>query len=151
MKHSRLLTTFTAFSLLLLAAGAARADYCITFTDFPGDFYVGRSFNLPGKGKCKTFTGFALVASGINPMTGTGCVSSDGSHFALTALYTEPEFGGGATFIASAILNLPAQTGTDVENGGSSFNVTGGKCSPPKPIPAVQRNTAPAQGGPGTH
>lgn len=154
MKSQRFLSTVMAFTFLVVARGVARADYCISFPAFAGDFFVGRGFALPAKGKCKTFTGFALVAGGTqnNPLTGTGCVSSDGSHFNLSLFYTEPE-SGGATFTDSATMTLPAQTGQTVE-GSSTFAIAGGKCkTSDHAIPAAEAGTASqatAAGGPGT-
>src|ERR1700730_15075200 len=117
MKHIRILASFAAFALFLVT-GSARADYCLSFTAFPTDFFVGQGFALPAKGKCKAFNGFALLPAigGNNPIDGTGCVSADGSHLSFTVTYTEPENAGGI-FTDSATLTLPAQTGTDIENG----------------------------------
>jgi hypothetical protein len=116
MKHIRILASFAAFSLFLVT-GSARADYCLTFAAFPGEFFDGQGFALPAKGKCKAFIGFAVATGGgNNPTIGTGCVSADGSHLSFTLTTTLPE-SGGISFIDSATLTLPAQTGTDVENG----------------------------------
>jgi hypothetical protein len=147
MKYARILAAIAALTLLPVLAGNAMADYCIAFTTFPGDFYVGRSFSLPGKGKCKAFIGFAIVGHGNSPFSGTGCVATDGSNFGLSGIYTEPD-DGGSTFLVSGVLSLPSQTGSVFENESSAFPVTGGKCSPPKPVPAVKQAAPP--GGPGT-
>jgi hypothetical protein len=151
MKHIRILASFAALSLFLVA-GSARADYCLSFPAFPSTFFVGQGFTLPAKGKCKAFTGFALVGGGNNPIVGTGCVSADGSHLAFTLTYTETE-SGGLIFNDSASLILPAQTGTDFENASAApFSVTGAKCKG-QTVPAVGEGNAtpvPAPGGPGT-
>jgi hypothetical protein len=139
----------------LLVTGSAWADYCLSFPPSSA-FFVGQGFSLPAKGKCKAFTGFAIITLGGNdPISGTGCVSADGSHLAFTITYTETEAGGGV-FNDSATLTLPAQTGTDVETTGASsstFAVTGGKCHG-MTVPTISEGnstSAPASSGPGTH
>ena len=109
---SKLKLIAAAVALLPLAPAAALAkNYCIS--GFPNTSYtlVGQGFTLPPKGKCKTWVGFN-PEGGNWPTTGTGCTSSDGTSFSLTAT-TGAESSGFAEIDAIS-LALPAQTGAVV-------------------------------------
>jgi hypothetical protein len=126
-------------------AWAAPGDYCVTFPSVPDYILVGRGFIIPPKGKCKTWTGFALQ-SGINsPTSGPGCTSSDGTNVTLGLTTMLQVTTATTSVIFDAVsLSLPSQSGTDNENAvngiGSQVSVaaTGAHCAVGShPIPAV--------------
>jgi hypothetical protein len=49
--------------VLLCASVTYAADFCITETSPPGLTYVGQNFKIPGKGKCKPWTGFVSLTA----------------------------------------------------------------------------------------
>jgi hypothetical protein len=72
-----LLTAVVFTVVLLFGSFAVAGDYCIYLSDFDG-VLVGKSFSLPGKGKCKPFQGYI----DMNPFLwahGEACGSSDGT------------------------------------------------------------------------
>src|SRR5438270_10363580 len=75
LRMNRKLLTFgllAALAISLLAPGISAAkDYCVSFTSSPPFAFVGQSFTLPAKGKCKTWTGFFNTGGNL-PTTGTG-------------------------------------------------------------------------------
>ena len=150
----RLRAVVAGLSILVLVPGVSMAkDFCIMFTGFPGSEFVGRGFAVPAKGQCKPFTGF-FVPGKNTPVSGAGCTSTDGSDFSLTILNSSPE-SGGAVFIDSISLSLPAHSGEDNETANIStgaasivtFAVTGETCSKVV-IPALEPETAPLPGAP---
>ena len=144
MYRTRLLAALVGLGILLsLPAACLAKDYCLNLS---GTQLIGIGFTVPKKNSCKPWVGFGFVFSGNSPSSGTGCTSQDGSTLSLTITTSEPEFGG-ATFFDSAVLSLPAQTGTDVENFvpdgvATEQPATGGPCK--VSIPAVV-SVAPAE------
>lgn len=115
--------------VLSLPATSLAKDYCLNLS---GTQLVGIGFTVPKKNSCKPWVGFGFTFSGNSPSSGTGCTSQDGSTLSLTITTSEPE-SGGPTFFDSAVLSLPAQTGTDHENFvpdgvTSEIPATGGSC-----------------------
>jgi len=149
----RLRAMLAGLSILVLAPGASLAkDYCISFTAFPGSEIVGRGFTVPGKGQFKPFTGFFLPGEN-DAAAGTGCTSTDGSNLSFTITTSAPE-SGGAAFIDSISLSLPAHSGecsqTNLSSSSisfASFAVTGKPCSKVA-IPAADSEAVPQPGGP---
>jgi hypothetical protein len=120
-----------AGTLLLAPQITQAADFC---TDFG---LVGKSFKIPGPGKCKPFIGFVEAAPTV--WTGGACTSSDGTtaHFNVQTL---DQFG---IETVRFNLSLPALTdpaATDcVANGSLScntFSISVVACSPTTvPVP----------------
>ena len=114
--HGRGAPTIRVSSLALAAGivcwsatiGSAR-DFCINYNGGVCN-YVGKSFKVPDKGKCRPWSGFGTPAcfGAHNAQTGTACTASDGTHvnFTITSLATT-----GVLEFTSADLPLPALTG----------------------------------------
>jgi hypothetical protein len=126
-----------AASVLLAAAPALSADYCLTLVGL-GNVYVGKKFKLPKKGKCADWSGFCMTLCSANVQSGTACTSSDGlqTHFQITTAY----LGSPSRESASIDLQVQTQTGSaDVLAHGTGASasydseVTGAKCSVPVP------------------
>ena len=138
MYRTRLLLGLVGFAILFVLPGIGFAkDYCV---NAGGSIFLGQKFTIPPKGSCKSWVGFTFVFAGNSPSSGAGCTSSDGKTFNLTITTAEGS-AGGAVFIDSMTLSLPAQTGTDnetvVSSGNiNSFSATGAPCKR-GPIPAV--------------
>jgi hypothetical protein len=138
-RHSRSLVGLVLLLGFAIAPTASwAADYCVTFPTVPDYILVGRGFMIPLKGKCKTWSGFALQ-SGINsPTSGTGCTSSDGTNLTLGLTTMQ----GTAVIFDAVSLTLPSQSGSDNENAVNGVPVsaaaTGAHCTVAShPIPAV--------------
>ncbi len=122
-------------ALLVLASSIAGAkDYCVTIDPVHSDVLIGLGFTIPSKGKCKHWNGLGTYGGVVNAHSaGTGCTSSDGSHFSLTvqSIFFE---SGGETFIDSVSFALPMQNGSDTEStlnnsGPTLFHAAGAACS----------------------
>jgi hypothetical protein len=140
MKYKQFVAGVAALivSVCLAPTASWAADYCLTFPSAPSYLLVGRNFKIPGKGKCKQWTGFTPQNSLNSPTSGVGCTSSDGTNFTLTLTTNE----GGVVIFDSASLDTSSQSGTDneyvIDYGPLSSGVNGGKCRPKdNPIPAV--------------
>jgi hypothetical protein len=130
------LVLLVAFAIAPTASWAA--DYCVTFPTVPDYVLVGRGFIIPLKGKCRTWTGFALQSGSNSPTSGTGCTSSDGSNLTLGLTTMQ----GTAVIFDAVSLALPSQAGSDNENAVNGVPVsaaaTGAHCTVAShPIPAV--------------
>lgn len=133
---------------LIVTAGAARADYCVSINN--GSYVVvGKRFSIPAKGHCKAWVGFVQRGTGSDansPSSGAGCRSSDGTTFNLMFTTAFPEQG--AFFEEDQMsLSMPDQTGTDYFqqfiNGRISYSsdpAVGYKCSR-NPVPAIRGET----------
>ena len=71
---------------------------------------MGQSFSVPGKGKCKPWTGFNPANKVNAPSVGVGCTSTDGTNLSLNVTTTFE--AGQFTEIDIISLALPAQTGS---------------------------------------
>ena len=129
----RVRLAWLAASMLGVAAPAFAADYCLSLLD-GGNVYVGKSFKLPKKGKCRDWSGFCSNLCSTNVQTGTVCTSADGTQtrFQITTAY----LGSSNRESASIELATETQSGSaDVlsytSTSSSSFTsaVTGAKCN----------------------
>jgi hypothetical protein len=154
MNRTYLLAGIIGIAALVSLASVAQAkNYCINDLNVPSYVLVGRGFHIPPKGQCKPWSGFTPQNGEDSPTTGTGCRSSDGSHFNLT-LTTSFPYAGGDFEIDSITLALPGNTGVSSYSffeGGvaiqvGTFPVTGGVCGK-MPIPAASPGNAAAQAG----
>jgi len=138
MRYVNRLATCVALVGTLLWVGNARAsDFCITESTGLGLTFVGKSFKIPGKGKCKPWIGF--VKSGANyPSSGTACTTSDGSEVSVSI--TTAPFDGITNslvdFFSFSLPGLGSMDASELPLGGSptfaSGTATAGTCNPPK-------------------
>jgi hypothetical protein len=107
--------------ILMGSWGVARADFCITDTDF--NTVVGKNFSLPGKGACRDFTGFQDRV--VSTVKGTACASSDNTRitFSLTRNYPTAEY----FFIDAFVLNRATLSGSGRR---CFYTESGNICSP---------------------
>jgi hypothetical protein len=137
---SNLLASTIAAAVLLGAAPALAADYCLVLDGTTT--YVGKNFKLPKKGKCVVWSGFCSSCGTPNQQSGTACTASDGSTMKLQIL-TSFNTSSGLVFIEYFSLALPAQTGTGRQLalqspdsvGAGPWTVTGANCPNTVPIP----------------
>ena len=135
------LSLLPILSLVAIATAAHAADFCITVSPSDPTKYVGKSFKVPGKGKCKTWNGVYLPSfAPVSVSTGTGCTSSDGTTLRINLVTSRD----GVAFNDYIVLPLPELTnGTLFEIvpqfGDSPLNITGisaSKCDAKEnPIP----------------
>jgi hypothetical protein len=112
------LTSGVSLGLGLLVLSVARAeskDFCIRVED--GTLFIGKSFSVPNKGKCKPWLGFSYDTHplsdpgfGFVHQTGVACTASDGSHVTIALEMIVPI--GNARLNGDIItLPLPGLTG----------------------------------------
>ena len=105
-----------ASALLLATATTAEAkDLCISvpaglgWTTGSGTALVGKGFRVPGRNRCKPFSG---IQRDYGPAVGTGCTSTDGFTFTLhvTMHRNVGTFGGVSVFMTCGF-NVPTGNG----------------------------------------
>ena len=142
MVRSRTLSVSAIGIVLVLAAVAEAADFCVSLNGGT-DILVGKAFRVPSKGSCKAFSGFRQDTS-RDLVTGNACTDSTGSEVEFNLMLSA---GGYAAFeVLNFSLPLPSLTGgggdTKAVLGGGiglvDYSLTADKlaCSPPVvPVP----------------
>ena len=137
--------TFVLLALVLSWSTAQAGDFCITETSAPSNVFIGKSFRIPPKGKCKAWIGFTPNIFTF-PNTGSACTASDGSHvtFNIAATVLDGAADGEAAFFDVSLPSLTVTLAFDAQLGAgngpsntSTFTTaTAGPCSPlVQPIP----------------
>jgi hypothetical protein len=135
-------TMFGALLALTVLCGSARAaDFCIQVQPNDSTRYVGKSFRVPGPGKCRPWNGVYLPSfASVSVSTGTACTSSDGSTLRINLVSSRET----VAFNDYIVLPLPALTGGTLDEVVAQFGpdvlhidgISAGKCTPSNvPIP----------------
>ena len=110
MVRSRTLSVFAIGIVLVLAAVAEAADFCVSISLNGGqNIFVGKAFRLPSKGSSKAFSGFRQGSS-LDLVTGNACTDSTGSEVEFNLMGSAPP-GIAALEAFNFYLPLPSLTG----------------------------------------